>query len=105
MTMNTNEALKVYFGYDSFRDGQETVKRNFNFIWDMTLKVKRTEFQILFTANKNEKIQIKLKSVGDNQMLNNENKTVIAFDKIFGYKRDENANSQIHICDFVNAEI
>ena len=88
-----------------FRDGQETVKRNFNFIWDMTLKVKRTEFQILFTANKNEKIQIKLKSVGDNQMLNNENKTVIAFDKIFGYKRDENANSQIHICDFVNAEI
>ena len=59
----------------------------------------------MFTANKNEKIQIKLKSVGDNQMLNNENKTVIAFDKIFGYKRDENANSQIHICDFVNAEI
>lgn len=88
-----------------FRDGQETTNRNFNFVWDMTLKVKRTEFQILFTANKDEKIQIALKHLDENQELNPENKTVSTFDKIFGYKHKEGADMHVHVCDFINAEI
>ena len=71
----------------------------------MTLKVKRTEFQILFTANKDEKIQIALKLLDEGQELNQENKTVGAFDKIFGYKHTENADMNVHVCDFINAEI
>ena len=88
-----------------FRDGQETVKRNFNFIWDMTLKVRRTEFQISFTANKHEKILITLKHADNNQVLNNDNKTVSTFDDIFGYKHNEDVNHHTHVCDFTNAEI
>lgn len=88
-----------------FRDGQDTTNRNFNFIWNMTLKVKRSEFQVLFTAKKDEKIQIALKHLNEDQELNQENKTVSTFDKIFGYKHTEDANAHVHLCDFINAEI
>lgn len=90
-----------------FRDGQETEKRDFNFVWDMSLKVKNVTLQVVFTANKNERIQIELRNIPvDEKDLNSVKDVISYFDDIYDYHAQQEPNdNQMHVCDFINAEI
>lgn len=90
-----------------FRDGQDTTNRDFNFIWNMSLKVKNVTFQVVFTANRNEKIQIELRNIPvDEKDLNSVKGVISYFDEKYDYHAPQEPNdNQVHVCDFINAEI
>lgn len=90
-----------------FRDGQETTNRNFNFIWNMSLKVKNVTLLVVFTANKNERIQIELRNIPvDEKDLNSVKDVISYFDDIYDYHAQQEPNdNQVHVCDFIKAEI
>ena len=92
-----------------FRDGQDTIKRNFNFTWSMTLRIagatsRTTNYIVTFSAVRNERIKVSLVRKRRNA-LSNKNPIVREFDDIFGYKNDAANENTIHECDFTRSAI
>ena len=87
-----------------FRDGQDTSKRNFDFEWEMALKVKRSEFKVKFEARRDENIRIILLNQVE-RSLSESNETVINFDKLFENKSNLKKEENMHEWSFAKAII
>lgn len=92
-----------------FRDGQDTIKRNFNFKWLMTLSIagatnRATNYIVTFNAVKDERIKVSI-ARDRRDALSNKNTIVREFDNIFGYKNDATNGNTIHECDFTRSAI
>lgn len=88
-----------------FRDGQDTSKRDFDFKWEMSLKVKLSEFRVVFSAKKDENIRIILTKHQEDENLSLVNKTVKAFDQMFNDQSNLKKNPTKHEWAFVKANI
>lgn len=104
--MNILEAFKHQcLNYVSiFRDGQDTNRRNFDFVWEMFLNVKRSEFKVIFEAKRNENIRIILMNQ-QNRALSESNETVMHFDKLFNDKSNLRKEENYHEWSFSKAKI
>ena len=92
-----------------FRDGQDTIKRNFNFKWLMTLSIagatnRITNYIVTFNAVKDEKIKVSI-ARDRRDALSNKNAIIKEFDEIFGYKNNVGDDNTIHECDFTRLAI
>jgi hypothetical protein len=87
-----------------FRDGQDTTKRDFDFKWIMSIQVNLSNFDVIFSAKRDESIKISLEGLPE-RALSESNDTVIYFDKLFENSSLLSKGANRHEWSFSKAKI